>query len=102
EGPFTAAEASGGFTIAGGVLRSGNLAIEGEEARLVGSTTLRLADLGLEGSYTMTATRPLASEPGTRAIPAQVAARLGGTLLAPEAQYDVAALVDALTVQAYE
>src|SRR5690606_15303524 len=41
-GSLEATELAGGFTIAGGVFRSPNVAIEGAEARLFGSTTVQL------------------------------------------------------------
>lgn len=97
--PFLADVVSGGFTIAGGVLRSANIAMAGEGARLFGSTSLRLADLTLEGSYTMSPTTP---DTPIDQSGAQISARIGGTLPAPERAFDVSAMVDAIMVRAYE
>ena len=100
--PFVADEARGGFTIAGGVLRSGNVAVEGGGVRLFGSTTLRLADLALDGSYSMSpAGAPAAGSP-LDDLGAQVSVQIGGTVVAPEGKFDVAAVVDAIMVRAYE
>ena len=99
---FRAATVSGGFSVAGGVVRSGNLAAEGGGARLFGSSSLRLADLVLDGSYVMSPATPAAADSLLAGVGAEVTARIGGTLLAPEGRYDVAALVDAIMVRAYE
>ena len=100
--PFVAEEVRGGFTIAGGVLRSGNLAVQGDGARLFGDTSLRLSDLTLDGGYAMTPTEPAAKGEPVDQLGAQVSARIGGTLAAPQGEFDVAALVDAIMVRAYE
>jgi hypothetical protein len=97
DGPFVSPLAAGTFAIAGGVVRSPNLAIEGTGGRLFGSASIRLADLGLSGSYNMT---PVAAD--GEVASGQVVARLGGTLLAPDGQFDVSAMVDAVMVEAYE
>src|SRR5690606_3175686 len=99
--PFTAPTVSGEFTIAGGVLRSPNLAIMGENARLFGNVNLRLADLGLSGSFAMSPLAPTGPDQLLTAANAEIAAGFGGTLLAPRATYDVAGMVDAITVRAY-
>ena len=101
-GPFKAASLTGGFTIAGGVLRSPNLAIEGEAARIFGNGTLDLSKLNLDGRYAMTpasvpdATSPL--DPNS----AQVDVAIGGSFWAPTATYDVGALVDGMKIKASE
>lgn len=100
--PFQAAEVSGGFTIAGGVLRSGNVAVGGSGVRLFGSTSLRLADLTLDGSYTMTPTELEGADLPIAEVGAEVSVRIGGTLPEPQGRFDVAALVDAIMVRAYE
>ncbi len=98
---FEAAQVTGGFTIAGGVLRSPNLTISGESGGMFGSAQLRLADLGLSGSYSVTpATIDAAAL--IDASSARVTASLGGTLLDPTVGYDVSSLVDAIMVKAYE
>lgn len=102
DGPFLAKEVSGSFTIAGGVLRSANLAAEGNGGRLFGSASLRLADLTLDGGYTMSPTTPATPNTLIDQSGAQVSAKLGGTLSAPVRSFDVAAMVDAIMVRAYE
>jgi len=102
DGPFLADEVSGGFTIAGGVLRSANLAAEGEGVRLFGSASLRLADLTLDGAYTMSPTTPATPDALIDRSDAEVSARIGGTISAPSRSFDVAAMVDAIMVRAYE
>jgi hypothetical protein len=98
---FSAPQVTGGFTIAGGVLRAPNLTLAGDTGRLFGSAQLRLQDLGLSGSYSVTPTAisPVALIDATAA---QVTASLGGTLVAPTITYDVSNLVDAIMVKAYE
>lgn len=102
DGPFLANEVSGSFTIAGGVLRSPNLAAVGEGVRLFGSTSLQLADLTLDGGYTMSPTTPMTPGALIDQSSAQVSAEIGGTLSAPAGSFDVAAMVDAIMVRAYE
>jgi hypothetical protein len=102
DGPFLADEVRGGFTIAGGTLRSGNLAVQGDRARLFGSASLRLADLSLDGGYAMSPIGPAAANGLVDQLGAQVSAMIGGTLLAPEKRFDVAAMVDAIMVRAFE
>ncbi|MHB1109150.1 MAG: AsmA family protein [Devosia sp.] len=102
DGPFLADEVSGGFAIAGGVLRSANLAVEGEGVRLFGSTSLRLTDLTLDGGYIMSPTAPATPNALIDQSGAQVSAKIGGTLSAPSRSFDVAAMVDAIMVRAYE
>ncbi|HEY0917585.1 AsmA-like C-terminal region-containing protein [Devosia sp.] len=102
EEPFRAGSVSGGFSIAGGVVRGSNLAAESGTARLFGSSSVRLADLALEGSFVMSPAAPAAGDSLLAGVGAEVTARIGGTLVAPEGHYDVAALVDAIMVHAYE
>ncbi|MDP1732445.1 MAG: AsmA family protein [Devosia sp.] len=102
DGPFLADEVKGGFTIAGGVLRSGNLAVQGDGVRLFGNTSLRLADLSLDGSYAMSPTGRAVPNALMDQLGAQVTARIGGTLFSPERRYDVTVMVDAIMVRAYE
>ncbi|WP_055045163.1 AsmA family protein [Devosia sp. A16] len=101
DAPFDAPRVTAGFTIAGGVLRSPNVSIEGEGGQLFGSGSIRLGDLGLSGDYALspTAITP-AAVVDTGA--ARISTRLGGTLMAPERQFDVSGLVDAIMVKAYE
>ncbi|MGV3491199.1 MAG: AsmA family protein [Devosia sp.] len=97
DAPFAGPEVSGTYTIGGGTLRSPNLVVDGTGGRLFGSGAIRLTDLGLTGTYTLTpTTTPSATADG------QIAVRLGGTLLAPERTFDLSALVDSIMVRAYE
>lgn len=98
---FSAPQVTGSFTVAGGVLRSPNLTITGDGGGLFGSAQLRLADLGLSGSYSITSTA-IAPAALVETSAAQVTANLGGTLLAPTTMFDVSGLVDAIMVKAYE
>ncbi len=98
---FDAAQVTGGFTIAGGVLRSPNLTITGDSGGMFGSAQLRLVDLELSGAYGITPAT-IASSALIDAGAARVNANLGGTLLAPTVSYDVSNLVNAIMVQAYE
>ena len=99
---FTAPVVAGSFTVAGGVVRSPNLAIEGDAARLFGSSNLRLTDLGLGGGFAMSPTRPSGPDGMLTGGNAQIAVALGGTLPDPEVTFDVAGMVDAIMVKAYE
>lgn len=100
-GSFSAPQVIGSFTIAGGTLRSPNVPMSGAGGQLFGSGTLRLADLLLGGSYTLSATDlPLTAL--VDAASAKLSLTLGGTLLIPERTLDASALVDAVMVKAYE
>ncbi|MDB5539780.1 MAG: hypothetical protein JWQ89_1507 [Devosia sp.] len=101
DAPFLSPQLAAGFTIAGGVLRSPNVAIEGNGGELFGSGSLRLADLGITGDYTL-ATTTVAPAALVDTSSARVTTNLGGTLLAPERQFDVSGLVDSIMVKAYE
>jgi len=101
DAPFAAPRVTGSFTVAGGVLRSPNLTVTGDTGSMFGSAQLRLADLGLTGSYSITPTS-VATAALVDANSAQVTANLSGTLLAPTVTYDVSSLVDAIMVKAYE
>lgn len=102
DAPFVANPVSGGFTIAGGVLRSPNLAIENAAARLFGTANLRLADLMLSGGFTMSPKAPTGPDGSLTEANAAIVANLGGTLPAPSASYDVGGVVDTLIMQAFE
>jgi hypothetical protein len=102
DGAFAAKEVGGGFTIAGGVFRSPNLAIEGQEARLFGSTTLRLTDLQLGGGYVMSPSGNSAVGGLLGQANAQIVANIDGTLNAPVREFDVTGMVDGLMVRAFE
>lgn len=102
QGPFTSSGLSGLFSIAGGSARADNLATEGDGARMRGNLDIDLSTLELDGGFTLTPTE-LPDDgglvnPGT----AEVTAILGGTLLAPERELDVAQMIDAIQARALE
>jgi hypothetical protein len=101
-GPFEPNMFTGSFTIAGGTLRSPNLAIAGDGARVFGGGSVRLADLMLDARYAMSPT--VISDPASLvdAATAEVAAVVTGPLWAPVASYDVDALVDGMKIKASE
>lgn len=100
--PFESGAFSGSFTVAGGVLRSPNLAIAGNGARLFGSGTLALPDLALSARYAMTPT--VLANPAGAVDPnsAEVTALVSGPLWAPQVRYDVSTLVDGMMIRASE
>jgi hypothetical protein len=99
---FAAETVNGSFTIAGGTLRSPNLAIAGAGAKLFGSLSLGLDDLVLGGGFVMTPTAAAAPESLVSEATAQIGIRLGGTLLAPAASFDVGSMIDAMKAAALE
>lgn len=100
--PFVAKPVSGSFTIAGGVVRSPNLAIESDVARLFGSTSVALADLALGGGFVMSPTTTSGPESLVNEATAQIAANLGGTLPEPQRTFDVGGMIDAMKARALE
>jgi hypothetical protein len=93
---------TGSFTIAGGTLRSPNLAIAGDGARMFGGGNLRLADMTLDARYAMSPT--VLSDPANPVdvATAEIAAVVKGPVWAPVASYDVSSLVDAIKIKASE
>lgn len=102
KGPFASNMFTGSFTIAGGTLRSPNLAIAGSGARIFGGGNLQLADLTLDARYAMSPT--VLADPESLVDPttAEVAAVVKGPLWAPVASYDVTSLVDGMKIKASE
>lgn len=101
-GAFNANELGGIFSIAGGHARADNLATEGEDGRMLGNLDVDLQSLELGGAFTLSPTA-LADENGlVNPATAQVTANLGGSLLAPERELDVAQMVDAIQARALE
>ena len=101
-GPFTAPKLAGAFTIAGGTLRSQNLSAESGKAQLFGGTSVRLADLGLDGSFALTPTETIDDAGLISPTTSQVRAVLSGSLMNPERTLDLGTMVDAIKVRAYE
>ena len=102
QGPFTSPSLSGGFTVAGGVLRVPNLGAETPAARLFGGATLRLSDLALGGAFALTPVKTLDAAGLVGPTTSRVTANLSGTLPAPVRTLDVADMVDAIKVKALE
>ncbi len=102
QGQFTAPNAAGTFTIAGGVARLANFIVEGNGGRLAGDVSLALAPLGLNGGFVLT---PLDFEDENGLVgedTARITTRIAGTLLQPEITLDVDEMVAAVQVRANE
>jgi len=102
DAPFVARPVSGSFTIAGGVIRSPNLAIESDVARLFGSTSVSLRDLAVGGGFVMSPTTPAAPDSLVNEATAQIGAELGGTLSEPQRTFDAGGMIDAMKARALE
>lgn len=102
QGPFTARNASGAFTIAGGTLRLANLMVAGNGARLSGGVDVALSTLGLDGSFVLTPFNYVDPSGLIENDAARIIARLRGTLTAPVVSIDTTELVAAIQVRANE
>ncbi|SFZ82822.1 AsmA-like C-terminal region [Devosia enhydra] len=102
DGALVVSEARGGFTIAGGVVRSPNLSLATPEVRIFGSGAIRLDDLGIEGTYTMTPAAPIGEEGLITETTGRIQAVLSGTLANPSRRIDAGGMVDAIMVRALE
>jgi hypothetical protein len=100
--PFESNMFTGSFTIAGGTLRSPNLAIAGDGARMFGGGNLRLADMTLDARYAMSPTVLADPTNPVDIATAEIAAVVEGPVWAPVASYDVTSLVDAIKIKASE
>lgn len=101
-GPFAAPSLTGTFTIAGGTVRSPNLAIAGTGARIFGGANLALKDLTLDARYAMSPTTTISDKSVIDATTAEVDALIKGPLWAPQASYDVASLIEGMKIKASE
>lgn len=101
-GPFTAPEISGGIAIAGGTLRLANVAAETQTSRLFGGLTIKASTLALGGSFALTPIGIVDAAGLIGETTAGVTAALSGTLLRPQRQLDINAMVDAIKVRALE
>jgi len=101
-GSFKTAMLSGVFRLAGGKVVADNLAVQSEDARLLGGLSLDLADLDVSGSWTMTPTRLDGSEGLIDENTARIGVSLGGTFLVPERDVDLDSMVDAIQFRALE
>jgi hypothetical protein len=102
QGPFTSPSISGGFTVAGGVLRVPNLGVDTSAARLFGGATLKLSNLALSGAFALTPVGTLDAAGLVSPTTSRVTANLSGTLTAPVRTLDVADMVEAIKVKALE
>ena len=102
DAPFIAPNVTGSFTIAGGVLRSPNVAINGVGSKTFGGANLNLEDMSVDARYAMTPTDPMDPNGLIDPATAEVAAVIKGKLWAPDASYDVASLVDGMKIKASE
>jgi hypothetical protein len=100
--PFTAPSVNAGFTIAGGTLRLANVAVDGPGAHLFGNASLKLADLGLDGAFAMTPAGVVDPKGLVNATESKITAILSGTLPNPTRTLDLASMVDAIKMHAYE
>ncbi len=100
--PFESNMFTGSFTIAGGTLRSPNLAIAGNGARVFGAGNLRLEDMVIDARYAMSPTVIADADSLVDATTAEVAAVVTGPVWAPQTTYDVGSLVDAIKIKASE
>ncbi|WP_404403136.1 AsmA family protein [Pelagibacterium halotolerans] len=101
-GSFTAEEAGGLFSLVGGDIAISNLAIDGDDARLLGGGTLDLEGLSLDTEVTLAATE----NPGGNGLITETTGRisvlLDGPLAAPERTLDLTQMVDAIQMRALE
>jgi hypothetical protein len=95
-GPFAAPSLTGTFNITNGVVRSPNLAIAGDTARIFGGATLALKDLLLDARYAMSPTTTFDDKSAIDPTTAEVDAQVKGPLWAPTGSYAVASLVDGM------
>lgn len=102
EGHFAAPEMSGVFTIAGGTLRSANLAATREDARLFGGLSVDFLNLDLGGSWTLAPIGDVGDTGLINETTARITAILGGTLIDPSYELDLAQMVDGIKVRAFE
>lgn len=99
---FAAEQVGGGLTVAGGVVRAANLAVESGASRLFGSLSVRLPTLALGGGFALTPLGAVDAAGLINETTAGVVATLGGTLLDPERTLGIEAMVDAIKVRALE
>jgi len=101
-GPFSAEEARGAFTVAGGTVRLANFFVDGAGARLAGNFNLVLQTLGLDGSFVLTPRGFVDPNGLVQNDTARILARVAGTLLVPVVTLDLTEMVAAIQVRANE
>ena len=102
QGQLQQPDLQGAFTVVGGLVRSQNLAITTESARLFGGLTLRLEDMSLGGSFALTPVGEAAQGDLINASTAQVTAELSGSLFEPRRELNLESMAAAIKVRAYE
>jgi uncharacterized protein involved in outer membrane biogenesis len=102
QGAFSAEEARGAFTIAGGTLRLANFIVAGDGARLAGSLNVMLDHLGLTGSFVLTP-RDFVDPTGmVETDTARILIGVTGALPAADVGIDLGEMVAAIQVRANE
>lgn len=101
-GGFAADEAGGLFTLVGGVARVSNVAVDGEDARLLGVGALDLEALTLDADVTLAATETLGGNGLITETTGRIGVLLDGPLAAPERTLDLTQMVDAIQMRALE
>ncbi|HVW91177.1 MAG TPA: AsmA family protein [Devosia sp.] len=101
QGTFAVPRLQGGFTIAAGTLRVANVGAAAGGAKLFGGASVRLADLGLAGSFALTPTGP-ADAAGLVNESTSINANLSGSLAAPVRTLDIADMVDSIKMKALQ
>ncbi|MGV8854164.1 MAG: AsmA family protein [Devosia sp.] len=102
QGSFLAPSAAGAFSIAGGVLRLGNLIVDGDGARLAGELSADLGSLALSGNFALTPSENTDANALIGDNTARIFNRINGTLLVPETALDLNEMVAAIQVRANE
>jgi len=102
KGAFTAPEMGGVLNLAGGALRSSNLGADAAKATLFGGLAVDLNTLGLSGDWTLSPKGQVDKAGLINETTARIDSVLGGTLTAPSHALDLASMVDAVKVKAYE
>ncbi|MBU1174318.1 MAG: AsmA family protein [Alphaproteobacteria bacterium] len=101
-GAFEADELDGVLSLAGGTLRANNLAATGDKGKLYGNIALNLADLGLNGTWTLAPNGTVGDGGLINESTGRIGAVLGGTIIDPDYQLDLVQMVDSIQVRAFE
>lgn len=102
QGDFTADEARGAFTIAGGTVRLANFIVAGQGARLAGNLRLTLEQLGVDGGFVLTPRDYVDPTGMVETDTARILINVGGTVLSPDVTTDLSEMVAAIQVRANE
>jgi hypothetical protein len=102
QGRFETPQLSGVFSVGGGTLRARNLSLDNPDGTLFGGLALELGDLSLSGDWALSPRAGLGRSELINEATARIGMHLGGTLLVPERELDLGAMVDAIQVKALE